>query len=392
MKLLIFEPEGGGHRLTYVRQMLGALEGRENIEPVLLLGEAVTRRDEYPVQIGPWEDRVRVVTRPIVPEADFAHWIAALTSAIADEKPDRVLIPSADGLAQKLTLSPKALAGVEHTDLVVHSAGFAFSSPTMKQTLKRRLSLALLGRAPGTRVRFVNGLAIDWLESRRHRLASRATVLPDPVDVVGASDKHTSLKALGLTSDEPLLVSGGQQNARKGVHHLVRSFDAWVQRKQGPGRLVLVGKRDDEVRAAQDAMSPEGAERVTFMDRYVTDEELQHALAGADVVANCSPFHVGLSNIALRAAAAERPVLAGNRGWLGEMVPRHRLGWCADPLDVEAFADAIGASLAGAASWTPTDQSKRLVAFHAPSNFRATVRSWYADEEPEMDWHQLRGA
>lgn len=389
MRVMIFESQGGGgHRLTYVRQMLGALHDLPGVEPVLALGEGLRGAEEFDAQLGAWEGRVPIAWVP-VERAGFAGVVGAMREAIDTEKPDTLLVPTADGLAQTLSLHPGALKGLDRADLVVHSAAFALPSRGLKLAIKRKLALMALGRQDSARIRFVNGLAMDWLEARGHRLARTSSVLPDPVDVIGAGDKAEGRAALGLAPGVRLMVSPGQQNERKGVHLLVEAFGVFCETNDD-GMLGLFGKCSEGVRARLEALPDLARERVHVVDRYIDDAELQHALASADVVANCSPHHIGLSNVALRAAAAERPVLAADRGWLGRMVPRHGLGWAVDPEDIGALSRAIATALDGAPSWAPTEATRRLVSFHSPKNFRATVRSWYSDEAPTMTWAQLR--
>src|SRR5439155_26474622 len=89
-------------------------------------------------------------------------------------------------------------------------------------------------------------------------------------------------------------------------------------------------------------------ERLIILDRYVSDEELLAGVSAADVVCTPYPHHIGSASFVIRAAAANRPVLGANYGWISAMVRTFELG---EPCNVEdrvAFANTITASLAAA--------------------------------------------
>ncbi len=408
MRLTIFETTSGeGHQLTYVRQMLSALLGEAEGESAVVDPSAITlalsrsaiESEAFAHQLGRWVDRVSVHPMESVTfgrdkkVASVQERVALLEGALEATRPTRLLVPSADGLVQMLGTKRGLVADLERLDLVMHRGSFAYPAAGLKVKLARRFGLWAMSRVPRARVHFVDVLAWEWLEKKGHRFAARADVLPDPVDEVEARDKASARGRLGLPLDAPLIVSAGVQDVRKGIPELALALAA---ARRGGGaleaKLVLAGRITAPVRASLEALPAEVRGAIIEMDRYLSDEELADAIAAGDLIAACQPSHVGLSNIALRGAAAGRPSLGSDFGWFGRVIPAFDLGWTGPVRDAEAFGRVIARAVAEAPGWSPSERTKRLVAFHSHANFRATVRGWFGAEGGGVGWRETVGS
>ncbi|HMB95735.1 MAG TPA: hypothetical protein VKK61_06815, partial [Tepidisphaeraceae bacterium] len=114
-------------------------------------------------------------------------------------------------------------------------------------------------------------------------------------------------------------------------------------------------------------------------------QSMLDALTAMDVVGAIYPRHIGSASIAIRAAAARRPVLAHHFGWLGEIVPRFDLGWTCDATNPLELQQAIAISLRRAADFHPSEAAERFVAFHSIENFRA---HWTAEIRRHLNLQQ----
>jgi glycosyltransferase involved in cell wall biosynthesis len=398
MRITIFEHSDGGHRLTYVRQFLAALHGQPSLALTVATSTAAAASEAFAHQIAPWADRVPIETAPGVIERGTTFpdmlriarkKVATLQHAILSTRPDCLILPTADGIAQLLALNPSALRSIERIELVLHGAAFAHPVRGLRRRLQNRLSLELIDRVPRARLHFVNAIGWDYLAARRPRLAARADVLPDPVDAEAPRDKAAARHRLGLPTDDILIVSGGLQNRRKGIDLLLRALSALPESTLARLRLVLAGRCDAEIAPMVASMPQQVASRIIRIDRYLSDAELADALSAADLVATCHPRHMGLSNIALRAASLERPVLASEWGWLGSIVPRFDLGWSGPISDPAAYATVIERAIESAATWKPSPRTRQLVAFHHPENFRANILGWFGVGDGGIAWPAL---
>ena len=133
------------------------------------------------------------------------------------------------------------------------------------------------------------------------------------------------------------------------------------------------------------------AGRIVSIDRFVTTTELMDALVAMDLCCTPYPSQNASASIIIRAAAAHRPVLGANFGWIEHMVPRFSLGWMCDVLDQPAFVRALHESCERCPSWQITEAAERFVRFHSPANFQAAwVREIRASRGlaglPERTW------
>lgn len=397
----MFEPDAGGHRLTYLRQLLPALDGLGEV--TVVVGEGAIGTEAFRVQLGELRETHRFESVTFEKSGGVLGKararLDALRAAMDLCDPEHVFIPSGDGLAQLLGMpgSMKRLAlkpGVE-IEVGMHRGSFAYPARTLKARALRGVALRALAKAPLRRAQFVDVLAYEWLRDRGHPLAARASVLADPVDPVEPMAKDEARRVLGMPEGGRVIGTSGHLDERKGVDRLLRAF-----RSAGLGaddRLLLAGRPSPGIRellAGEFAGLVESG-RIVAMTRYLTDEELGATLAACDVVCTCHPAHVGLSNICLRAAAAGRPVLSGDYGWFDRVVGGFGLGWTCRVTDERVFAEAIATSLNEADRYTLGSRGEALLAFHSQANaqmtFVASLRDRLGLERDDelIEWESL---
>lgn len=375
-RAVVFESGVTGHRMTYVRQLLLGLT--ELAEVTLVVDQAAPASDEFRVQIGDAFPEVQVdasLDRPSGSGLSAMRAQAAIVHAAASKhKPDLFYMPTADGVCQAMGLPGAGSlasrgAGV-HTEAAMHRGSWAYTRPTFKQTLAARASLMLASRSPWNRLLMVDPLGYEWLRDHKHPLAKRCDVLPDPVDPVDPIDRLVARKKLGLPEDGRLLGLMGMIDRRKGAHHLVPTF---ARANLGPqDRLLLAGRVADELRpviAEHQQLVDQG--RLIVLDRYISDDEFALSLAACDLVVTSHDGHVGLSNVALRAAAAGRMVLGSDWGWQRRIIEPFNLGRVVNVSDHAAFASAISTSLELAPHYAPSDKTRKLLEFHSRESFTA---------------------
>lgn len=136
----------------------------------------------------------------------------------------------------------------------------------------------------------------------------------------------------------------GADRARFWLTVVGETWEGW----ELPGRLVAASPHRD---------------RITFVNRYVTDEEAAGYFAGADVVV--LPYHRSSSSGPLQIAmAAGLPVVATKVGGLVEATARYPGAVLTEPSDPASLADGIlqaaglaGRRFEGVTSWADTARS-----------------------------------
>jgi len=381
VRVLIYEPDFAGHRMTVVRVLCSAILELAPEDLALATTAAAAASDEFRVQVGgPLRDRVRVVT---VPKTDAGGGVVAksvrrarqLARVVREQRADHCYVPFADGLAQ-------IVGAMRAVGLVRWPVGTAAECLLMR--LEHGLRPGLPGRAravagalaagPWDRVHVNSVGAYDRLRAVAPRgLADRVRLMPDPIDAaprlpVGHA---AARRELGLPVGGRLVVLPGTVDRRKGADRLVRAFAAADLLEDD--RLLLIGPhRDGLAGIIREAASGLDPGRIVSVDRYVDDHTLNLALAAADVVAVPYVGHTGSVSMAIRAAAAGRLALgSADVPWLADTLPRFGLGRVCDVRDPAAFGAAIRAALDASADFALAEAGRRFVAYASPDNVAA---------------------
>lgn len=380
MRVLVYEPDHGGHRMTYLGQLLPPLV--ELADVTLVLGKEAPASSEFEAQLGGVLDRIEidawVPPAPREPLASGKARAETFAQSMKRHRADHVYIPTADGMAQVMGWNrwrgsnpvPKGT----QVEACMHRGGFAYPTAGLKAKLRAEFLRRSIQAAPFDVVHFVDVLVTDWLADHPSALSGRSRLLADPVGDTRPMDTLGARRALGIEEGGRWIGCAGGMDERKGIDLLVRAFARAAAKGdiRDDDRLLLVGKVSQAVRpSVEDAKELVNGGRIHLIDRYVSDGELLASLGSMDVVCTPYPSHIGLSNISLRSVAAHRPVLASTWGWLGEIVPRFGLGWTCDVRDDDAFARAIGDALDRSASYERPEVADRLIEFHSRENFGA---------------------
>jgi glycosyltransferase involved in cell wall biosynthesis len=304
--------------------------------------------------------------------------VSCLRQSIERAETDWLYVPSADGVSQvmgarrtlMLPTLPRGLRGAE--GLMLRS-GHAYPHLSSRGAWKARMSWAVARRAPWDVLHLLDPLAYEPILRRGGALARWCRPMPDPVEIPDSFDKRAARTRLGIPTDGRYVGCFGMIHRGKGADLLIRAFaDADLPTQD---RLLLAGPQERYIRellASDEYCALVHSGRIISIDRGLRVEELMNALTATDLAATLYQGHTGSVSIAIRAAAARRPVLAHAAGWLANVVPRFALGWTCDATDPQALKSAIAASLDTAAEWQPAEPVERFVQFHRAENFRAS--------------------
>lgn len=375
MKVLIFEPDHTGHRYAYVGPILPALAGL-GAGVTLVTTEAARGTPEFQEHIEPHARGLTVDFQPAIdvssPMRAARGKLGLFDGAVARHQPEHLYSPSSDGLTQLLGARPlsRPPKGLE-TEGCMHRGSYAYPSGSLKRRLMVGAGLMACNRSPWTIVHHVDVVSYEWLKRRGGSFAQRSRLLADPVEHPAPIAHADARRRLGIPEDGRYVGCAGVLDTRKGIDLFVRTFAEHVR---DPGvRLLLAGRLAPDIRALIHGPCADLVKsgRIVLIDRFVTKDELHLVLSAMDLVVTPYPAHVGLSNIALRAAAAGRPILASDFGWLGLIVPRFGLGSTCRVRDTDDFAHALARGLESAPSHATGPSAARLLEFHSHPNFIA---------------------
>lgn len=379
MRVLIYEPYHTGHRLAYVKRMIPAIQELAS-ELIVVLSRIASETTEFRTHLADLDKSVLFDFS--VPPARVGLNGAldrskGFANALGQWRPGHVYVPYADGLAQvwgvRQLLGDRFLDGARAEGLLMRGT-FAYPTSTFCSRLKAEAGLAAARAAPWERVHFTDPLIYAEVERRGGLLAARSRIIPDPVDPTPALDRFTARRSLGIPEDGRYIGCAGGLAEWKGIDLLI---DAFIAARLGPAdRLLLAGPRSEAIREQlqrQDIRRLIEAQRIVSMDGYLSNAEFAQAIASLDVVCTPYPRHIGSASIVMLAAAAGKPVLASNWGWMGYIVPQFGLGKCIDVTNPQGFAAAIPDALEHAPEFRLGDAAQRFVEFHTVENFQ---RHW----------------
>ena len=220
---------------------------------------------------------------------------------------------------------------------------------------------ALVGRGLRTVLARADGFLVHS-SFDRSVLSQTYDLTGRPVKVVphGPYDHHRAAHRPGAESGVCRLLFFGTIRPYKGLEYLIEAFDALSDAEVSGFRLAVVGETwEGWTRPLELIAASRHRDRITLVNRYVSDEEVTGFFADADAVvlpylrsSASGPLHIAMSN--------GLPVIVTSVGGLTEAAADYGGAILVPPGDAAALADAlrevperIGAQYQDRHSWEP---------------------------------------
>ena len=155
--------------------------------------------------------------------------------------------------------------------------------------------------------------------------------LPDPVQVYPTTKTKTEVKeSLGIDESKIIFLIFGFLDSRKGIDDVMVAIGNIPREKSKKGCLLIVGPWEENERKLFDVQLPKIQQitdfQIVMKDTFVKDEDIQQYFKVADYALALYHKHFGMSAIMVRAAAAQKPLIASNFGLMGKIVVENELG------------------------------------------------------------------
>ncbi|MGG6264987.1 glycosyltransferase family 4 protein [Leptolyngbya sp. AN03gr2] len=188
--------------------------------------------------------------------------------------------------------------------------------------------------------------AVDYINQVYN--TSKAVHLADPVQRYN----HTDAEAEALRTQlgiEPgrsvFLMFGALENDRKGLKETLEAIEqlppALCRRMTVVLAGTITGEAREQLEARIDQITRSHPVQIVTQFGFVPDEAIHPYFQISDVVLVPYQRHIGMSAILVRAAAAQKPVLASDFGVIGELTRRYQLGLTIDAASPEQIAQAM---------------------------------------------------
>jgi glycosyltransferase involved in cell wall biosynthesis len=412
MRVLIFEPQYAGHNLAYVHHISERLL-ELGCEVHLVTSSQALDSEEFTTHLGDILRSIHVIglnsfsrrhptgsIRVNGPSGLLGLW-RSLDKGLKAVRPQHLFVPFGNPLASLGGIpNPVSHRMVKHSieaEIVLLSGKYAHPHRTWVSRCKERLALAILERGPWARIHHIVPHAVRTMKNFSPRLASLASLLPDPVDKPPSMSREQARRCLGIPSEGRIVSLAGLLEPRKGVGELLAAFEEIAGDTAPSDRLLLAGKATPAIRALLTARYSTWIAngRILFLDRHLTHEELWAACIAADLVCTPYPYHLFSASIVIRAARVGVPVLANSIGWMEQTIPLFGLGRTCDTLNLKVFAKSLLTSLDASATHRISAVGERFLAFHTPENFadrlthRVAERMGCENHRPGLSWEEV---
>ena len=159
--------------------------------------------------------------------------------------------------------------------------------------------------------------------------------LPDPVQVYPTTKTKFEVKeSLRIDESKIVFLIFGYLDSRKGISDVMEAIGNISREKSKNGCLLIVGPWEENERKLFNNQLPKIQQVTDFQivvkDSFVKDEEIQQYFKVADYALALYHQHFGMSAIMVRAAAAQKPLIASNFGLMGKIVDENELGVTVD--------------------------------------------------------------
>jgi glycosyltransferase involved in cell wall biosynthesis len=210
------------------------------------------------------------------------------------------------------------------------------------------LPIRLYSRVMGRWLVMRADMYVTHSESDKKLLVEKYRMSPDSIHVVPLGlydhyervDRDAARKALDLDGDN-MILSFGLIRPYKGIPYLIRAFDLLPEETARRSRLLLVGEIwEDRASVEQAIADSRYKDRITLVDRYVSDDEIPDFFSAADIVV--LPYlRASQSAVAHVAMTFGKPVIVSKVGGLEESMVDYKGTYFVPPADPAAIRDAM---------------------------------------------------
>lgn len=374
MKVLIFELNHAGHRMSVVSMLITALIDLKELGAAITSVTVLTRAqalssEEFRVQLGSVPgfvqvDSIEATPEPKNPLAAAIQKSNLLHRYLANHQVDHLYVPYADGLLQvealRNLLCINPLPRKLDSEALLMRSTYAY--PRQK-LLTRLVSYWSVKLSPFTVLHLNDPYAIEVLKAGNDSVLKKVELIPDPLTALRFSDKRQARLALGLPEDGQLVGCVGAIDTRKGIDKLIKAFQALPPMPDC--RLLLAGKHAAAINAALEKVD---SPRIRSIDKYLTEKEFALSISALDVMVTPYPDFVGSASIVTRATTAGKIVVGSDFGWMRSIIGQFNLGICCDVSSQTSLTSAIMQALERAEDFEPSPSASRFVAYSAAEN------------------------
>lgn len=340
MKILIVEPDMGGHHLNYLRLMSKALTEAGYTPYLLTSGSA---RDIYLAH----GDELNIADVEFLPERSrfcsllqrsgwwffrqlslWLHLKRALPATCERFSVHKIWFSYLDAMLHVWGVmgSPAPKKSDCGGLFLYQFVGFEQQGISVSgrfQRIKERLFFKFLRRMPDSSVCTILEPVCDFVNKEQRCGVKKINYVPDPVQPPSIMERKTALRHLGIIDSDLLVVIFGFITERKGIYELLKALksDCWPKK----AKVVCAGSLHADVRNyIQDNFQEELASgHLQIIDRFLRRDEEAAVYSIADLMWTGYKDFNANSGVLLQSVASGIPVIAKDHGMVGAFMRKH---------------------------------------------------------------------
>jgi glycosyltransferase involved in cell wall biosynthesis len=211
---------------------------------------------------------------------------------------------------------------------------------------KKLLLSAVLQNPFLTHLFCLDPFAVEYIK-KAFQTKTKIIYLPDPVKIYSNNDsqvKHLR-QELGIQTGRMVFLLFGAISKRKGIYELFNGVALLAAEMCRKIAIVIAGpiKPTEEpvIRKQASSLCQSLPVEIIFVNKFIVDRDIQTYFHLSDAIIALYQSHMGMSAILVRAAAAQKPVIASDYGVMGEIAKRNRLGLTLNSKDPKQIARGI---------------------------------------------------
>jgi glycosyltransferase involved in cell wall biosynthesis len=403
MKVMIFQPDPGGHHMILYLRHIAREVVRRGWALHLVTTRAALRHPAYPVVMAECGGQLQT---SLIPDAEYPaerptamkllafqvrqlrHFARAYAELSPGDNPDVVYLENLDHCDKALALLGSPFGDTPFLGLQMavrfHHRRMGVVSPSTRQDRLYEWLFQRLLRIPTMHALLTIDEPLVEYAHRNWSRGEKVRFVPDAAAMEGTLTREEARHSLDIHPGQVVVLAYGALSARKGVAELLNA----LADPSCPRNVValLAGVQDTSIQAllASDSVRRLRAEgRLIEAPGFQDDAREYAAFRASDIVWLGYRGFYGMSGVLVQAGAMALPVIACSEGLIGWLARKHELGVVVDSGDVRQAVQAISRLATDPAFRARYGTSgRRMAERHTPSHFARAVCDALVDAVP----------
>jgi glycosyltransferase involved in cell wall biosynthesis len=262
---------------------------------------------------------------------------------------------------------------------IVHFCAPALLSKRTKEKWHLRIAYLLAKRRETP---FVFSFDKMFIEKGPRYIVNNWRWVPDPLPVNREQLQRLLLASPSSGKDHVEFLLFGSLGRRKGLFSVLEALERLALSTAKRVSVRILGEYSEGGTNEREhfleiisRIQSKGIVGLRFEERFATEDELIEALIDCDVVLAPYLHHSGVSAALIWAAAAGRPIITQDSGWIAHETSTNKLGLMCDPTDSVKLASAIAQMVnqEDRRNLWPPDRLHKFAEMHTPDHFYSSI-------------------